>query len=296
MKVDIMLIGIGLVVTMVMVFGGYVIAGGKMGPILKALPLEAMMIGGAGIGSFMVSNSGSIIKKGVSGLGHAFKGPKWTADDYKNLLCLMFLLTKLIKTKGIIALEPHIENPSESKIFQQYDKITADHHVVDFICDYLRMTTMNFDDPHQVEDVLLKDLEKHHHEESEGAHALAILGEAFPALGIVAAVLGIVKTMGSIDQPVEVLGAMIGGALVGTFLGILISYTIASPIAGRLQQVIDEEGHFFNVIKDILIAHLHGNAPQISVEIGRKSVPTSMQPSFYELDEAVSELPSELMQ
>jgi len=290
-----MFIIIGIIVTLAMVFGGYVIAGGKMAPILKALPLEAMMIGGAAAGSFMVSNGGPIIKKGLKGIGHAVKGPKWNAQDYQDLLCLMFLLTKLIKTKGVIALEPHIENPHESKIFSEFPKISADHHVTDFICDYLRMTTMNFDDPHQVEDVLLKDLEKHHHEESEGAHALSIVGEAFPALGIVAAVLGIVKTMGSIDQPVEILGAMIGGALVGTFLGILISYTIAAPLAGRLQQVVDEESHFFNVIKDILISHLQGNAPQISVEIGRKSVPGLFHLSFYELDEAVEGLSNDLL-
>lgn len=290
-----MFIIIGLVLTMIMVFGGYVLAGGKMAPIIKALPLEAMIIGGAGIGSYMVGNSLPIIKKGGAGVVHAIKGGKWNSQDYKDLLCLMFLLTKLIKTKGVIALEPHIENAHESKIFNEFPKISADHHVTDFICDYLRMTTMNFDDPHQVEDVLLKDLEKHHHEESEGAHALSVVGEAFPALGIVAAVLGIIKTMGSIDQPVEILGAMIGGALVGTFLGILISYTIASPLASRLQQVIDEESHFFNVIKDIIISHLQGNAPQISVEIGRKSVPGIFHLSFYDLDEAVEELPKELL-
>ncbi len=290
-----MLIIVGIITTMVLAFGGYILSGGTMGPILHALPYEGMIICGAGIGSFMVSNGGGIIKKAMSGVGHAVKGPKWKSEDYTELLCLMFLLTKLIKTKGVIALEAHIENPEESKIFGNFSKVSDDHHVVEFICDYLRMTTMNFDDPYQVEDVLLKDLEKHHHEVSEGAHALGILGEAFPALGIVAAVLGIVKTMGSIDQPVEILGAMIGGALVGTFLGILISYTIASPLAGRLQQIIDEEGHLFNVIKDIIVSHLHGNAPQISIEIGRKSIPGHMQPTFYELDELVNELPTDLL-
>lgn len=290
-----MLIIIGIVVTMGMAFGGYVLSGGSMGPIFHALPYEGMIIGGSGLGSFMVSNGGGVIKKAGKGIGHTLKGPKWKAQDYMDLLCMMFLLTKLIKTKGVIALESHIENPEESKIFGNFEKVSADHHVVEFICDYLRMTTMNFDDPYQVEDVLLKDLEKHHHEESEGAHALGILGDAFPALGIVAAVLGIVKTMGSIDQPVEILGAMIGGALVGTFLGILISYTIASPLAGRLQQIVDEESHFMNVIKDIIVSHLHGNAPQISIEIGRKSVPTHLQPSFYELEEVVNELPTDLL-
>ncbi|MCK5424519.1 MAG: flagellar motor stator protein MotA [Emcibacter sp.] len=290
-----MLIVIGIVTTMGLAFGGFILSGGSMGPIFHALPYEGMMIGGAGLGSFLVSNGMGTIKKSGAGLAKAFKGPKWKPQDYMDLLCLMFLLTKLIKTKGVIALEAHIENPEESKIFGNFDTISADHHVVEFICDYLRMTTMNFDDPHQVEDVLLKDLEKHHHEESEGAHALGILGEAFPALGIVAAVLGIVKTMGSIDQPVEVLGAMIGGALVGTFLGILISYTIASPIAGRLQQIVDEESHIFNVIKDVIVSHLHGNAPQISIEIGRKSIPSHMQPNFYELDDVVNELSTDLL-
>ena len=289
-----MLIIVGILVTMGMVFGGYVIAGGAMEPILHALPLEGMMIGGAGIGSFLVGNGGSVLKKAGKGLGHAFKGAKWKADDYKDLICLLFMISKLIKTKGVIALEAHIENPEESKIFNHVGRVKDDHHIVDFICDYFRMTTMNFDDPHQMEDVMLKDLEKHHHEESEGAHALAILGEAFPALGIVAAVLGIVKTMGSIDQPVEILGAMIGGALVGTFLGILISYTIASPLAGRLQQIIDEEGHVYDVLKDFIIAHLHGSAPQIAAEVARKSVPGEFQPSFYDLDELLQEIPNDV--
>ena len=289
-----MLIIVGLLVTMGMVFGGYIISGGTMGPILHALPLEGMMIGGAGIGSFMVGNGGATLKKAGKGLGHAFKGPKWKAEDYKDLLCLLFMISKLIKTKGVIALEAHIENPQESKIFNHVGRVKDDHHIVDFICDYFRMTTMNFDDPHQMEDVMLKDLEKHHHEESDGAHALAILAEAFPALGIVAAVLGIVKTMVSIDQPVEILGAMIGGALVGTFLGILISYTIAGPIASRLQQIIDEEGHIYDVLRDVIIAHLHGSAPQIAAEIGRKAVPGAFQPTFYELDELLQEVPNDV--
>jgi len=290
-----MLIIVGIIVTLVLVFGGFIISGGNIGVVLHALPIEGMVIGGAAAGSFLVSNGGSILKKGLKGFGHAVKGSKWKADDYKDILCMLFLLTKLIKTKGVIALEAHVENPEESKIFQNFPNVSKDHHVVEFICDYLRMTTMNFDDPYQVEDVLLKDLEKHHHEESDAAHAISVLGESFPALGIVAAVLGVVKTMASIDQPVEILGEMIGGALVGTFLGILISYTIVSPIAGKLQQVIDEEGHFFDVIKDVIVAHLHGNAPQISIEIGRKSIPTEMQMSFYELDEAVNELSNDLL-
>ncbi|MDG1996641.1 MAG: MotA/TolQ/ExbB proton channel family protein, partial [Emcibacteraceae bacterium] len=236
-----MLVIVGIIATLGLVFGGFLWSGGGMGPILHALPYEGMMIGGAGLGSFLTGNSGSTVKKAGAGVAKTFKGPKWKAEDYKDLLCLLFMISKLIKTKGVIALEAHIEDPHDSKIFNHVGKIKDDHHVTDFICDYFRMTTMNFDDPYQMEDVMIKDLEKHHHEESEGSHALAILGEAFPALGIVAAVLGIVKTMGAISEPVEILGAMIGGALVGTFLGILISYTIAGPMASRLQQIIDEE-------------------------------------------------------
>ncbi|MCC3860590.1 flagellar motor stator protein MotA [Pseudemcibacter aquimaris] len=289
-----MLIIVGILVTLGMVFGGYILAGGAMEPILYALPIEGMMIGGAGLGSFLTGNGGSILKKAGSGLGKAFKGPKWNADDYKDILCLLFMISKLIKTKGVIALEAHIENPQESKIFNHVGRVKDDHHITDFICDYFRMTTMNFDDPHQFEDVMLKDLEKHHHEESEGAHALAILGEAFPALGIVAAVLGIVKTMGAINEPVDVLGGMIGSALVGTFLGILVSYTMASPLASRLQQIIDEEGHVYDVMKDFIIAHLQGNAPQIASEIARRAVPHDFQPSFYELDEVLQEIPNDV--
>lgn len=285
---------VGIVIVLIMVFGGYIIAGGKMEPILHSLPYEMMMIGGGSLGAFICANSVPVVKHALSGFGKVVKGPKWKKDDYRDLLCLLFVMTKLVKTKGVIALEQHIEKPDESKIFTHFAKISADHHVVVFICDYMRMMTMNFDDPYLVEDVMLKDLEKHHAEEHEPAHALTTMSEGLPAVGIVAAVLGIVKTMGSINEPVEVLGAMIGGALVGTFLGIFLSYLVVGPMASRLGQILNEEGRFYSVIKDTLVSHLHGNAPQISVEIGRKSVPSLMQPSFYELDEAINNIPPEL--
>jgi chemotaxis protein MotA len=285
---------IGLVIVLFMVFGGYLIAGGRMEPILHALPHEMMVIAGGALGAFISANGLQVLKKSGKGIAKVLKGPKWKKEDYRDLLCLLFVMTKLVKTKGVIALEKHIERPEESKIFAHFPRISADHHVVSFVCDYMRMMTMNFDDPYQVEDVMLKDLEKHHAEEHEPAHALQTMADGLPAVGIVAAVLGIVKTMGSINEPVEVLGAMVGGALVGTFLGIFLSYLIVSPIAGRLRQILEEEGRFFSVIKDTLVSHLHGNAPQISVEIGRKSVPSMMQPNFYELDEAINNIPPEL--
>ena len=284
---------IGIVLLFGLVFGSYIISGGKMGVITHALPHEMMAIGGAGVAAFLISNSMTVIKGSLSDLGKAFKGPKWKASDYRDLLSLLFLLTKTMKSKGVIALESHIEKPSESSIFSRFPKITKDHFAVDFICDTLRMMTMNLEDPHQVEDAMEKQLEKHHHEAQEPAHALQNLADALPALGIVAAVLGVIKTMGSITEPPEVLGGMIGGALVGTFLGVFLAYGLVGPLAARLKAVVDEEGSFYRIIQSVLVAHLHGNAAQISVEIGRGSVPSGAQPSFLELEEALSAIPNE---
>ena len=285
---------IGIVVVFVMVFGGYILAGGHMSVILKALPFELMMIFGAAIGAFLIGNSMQVIKGAAAGMGRIFGGPKWKSQDYKDLLCLLFLLTRLMKTKGVIALEAHIENAEESNIFQRYPKILKDHFATDFICDTLRMMTLNLEDPHQVEDAMEAQLEKHHHEAAEPQHALQGTADALPALGIVAAVLGVVKTMGSINEPPEVLGKMIGGALVGTFLGVFLAYGFFGPFASRFKQVLDEDHHFYLIIKDVLVAHLHGNAPQISVEIGRGSVPSAGQPSFMEMEEAIAEIPPEV--
>ena len=274
-------------------FGSFIMSGGKMDVIIEAAPHELMCILGAGIASFLISNSMTTIKATAGGFGKIFKGPKWNAADYRDLLSLLFLLTKTMKSKGVIALESHIEKPHESTIFGRYAKITHDHFAVDFICDTLRMMTMNLEDPHQVEDAMEKQLEKHHHEALEPAHALQSLADALPALGIVAAVLGVIKTMGSITEPPAVLGGMIGGALVGTFLGVFMAYGLVAPFALRLTSVVNEEGAFYKIIQAVLVAHLHGNAAQISVEIGRGNVPSPAQPSFAELEEALSQMPNE---
>jgi len=284
---------IGLVLLFGLVFGSYIISGGNMNVIMHALPHEMMAIGGSGVAAFLISNSMTTIKASGGGLARAFAGPKWKAGDYKDLLALLFLLTKTMKSKGVIALESHIEKPGDSAIFSRFPKITKDHFAVDFICDTLRMMTMNLEDPHQVEDAMEKQLEKHHHEAHAPAHALQNLADALPALGIVAAVLGVIKTMGSITEPPEVLGGMIGGALVGTFLGVFLAYGIVGPLAARLGDVVNEDGAFYRIIQSVLVAHLHGNAAQISVEIGRGSVPSGAQPSFLELEEALSAIPAE---
>ncbi|WP_018997550.1 flagellar motor stator protein MotA [Hirschia maritima] len=282
---------VGLLVVFGMVFGGFALAGGTFDVIIKAAPFEMMMIGGAGVGSFLISNSMGTIKGALGGFGKACSGPKWKAQDYSDLLALLFVLTKTMKTKGVVAIEPHIENPKDSNIFQNYPKILKDHFACDLICDTLRMMTMNMEDPHQVEDAIEKQIEKHHHEAHGAAHAVQNLADAFPALGIVAAVLGIIKTMGAISQPPEYLGKLIGSALVGTFLGIFIAYGIVGPFAARMGEVLEEEGQFYKIIKDVLVSHLHGNAAQISVELGRGSIPTALQPTFTQMEEALSAAP-----
>jgi chemotaxis protein MotA len=284
---------IGIVMLFGLVFGSFIISGGNIGVILHALPHELMCIGGAGVASFLIANSMPVIKATGAAVGKAFSGPKWKASDYRDLLSLLFLLTKTMKSKGVIALESHIETPHESTIFNRFPKILKDHFAVDFICDTLRMMTMNLEDPHQVEDAMEKQLEKHHHEALAPSHALQSLADALPALGIVAAVLGVIKTMGAITEPPEVLGEMIGSALVGTFLGVFLAYGLVSPMAGRIKSIVEEEHSFYQIIQSVLVAHLHGNAAQISVEIGRGNVPSEAQPSFLELEEALNAIPNE---
>ena len=284
---------IGIVVLFGMVFGSFLISGGNLGVVLKELPHELMCIFGAAIGAFLTANSMPVIKATLGGFGKVFAGPKWKAADYRDLLSLLFLLTKTMKSKGVIALEAHIERPAESSIFGKFPKIMKDHFAIDFICDTLRMMTMNLEDPHQIEDAMEKQLEKHHHEAQGASHALQSMADALPALGIVAAVLGVIKTMGAITEPPEVLGGMIGGALTGTFLGVFLAYGMVGPMATRLKDIVDEEASFYKIIQATLVAHLYGNAAQISVEIGRGNVPSTSQPSFAELEEALNATPLE---
>ena len=281
----------GIVVLFACVFGGFLMTDGKLAVILEALPHEILTIFGAAIAAMLIAGSMYNVKKIIGSLGKAISGPMWKPKDYNDLLCLLFLLTKTMKSKGLIALEAHIEKPAESSIFKRYPKITKDHFAMDFICDTLRMMTMSLEDPHQVETHMEKQLEKHHHEALVAANALQSMADGLPALGIVAAVLGVIKTMGAISEPPEVLGGMIGSALVGTFMGVFLAYGIVGPMGARLKAVVDEDALFYHVIRDILIAHLHGNAAQVSVEIGRGSVPSEHQPSFAEMETAISSIP-----
>lgn len=279
---------VGIVVVLVMVFGSFIMAGGKVAIILHALPHELMTIGGAAVGAFITGNNSYVIKKTLKDFKKIFKGSKWSKQDYQDVLTLWFEIAKFIRTKGLLGIEAHIEKPEESAIFTKYPKILSDHFAIEFLCDTLRLMSMNRDDPHQVEDSMEKLLEKHHHEAVRPAGALQTIADALPALGIVAAVLGVIKTMASITEPPEILGAMIGGALVGTFLGVFLSYGIAGPMAARLLQTYEEEAQFYYILRDAIVAHLYGHAPQVSVEIGRGNVPTHLQPSFQELEAALS--------
>ena len=269
------------------VFGSYIASGGSLEPLIEAMPFELLTIGGAALGTFVMSNSMHDVKHTLGGFGKIMKGAAFKKADYVDLLSLLFLLVRLASTKGNMALEPHIEKPTESSAFQKFPKVLSNHHASSIICDYLRMVGMNADDPNQIEDVLARELKKTLHEELHSSHALQTMADALPALGIVAAVLGVIKTMAHIDQPPAVLCQMIGGALVGTFLGVLLAYGMAGPFASRLKAVVEEESKYYEVIRAVLVAHLHGNAPQVSVETGRKMAPNQHMPTFQELEEAV---------
>ena len=277
---------IGIAVVFVTVFGGYLLAGGKMGIILKALPFEMIMICGAAIGAFVISNSNSAIKHTISDIGKVFKGPKWHADDYRDLLCLLFELIRIARANPV-ALEAHIEAPEESTVFGKYPKILADSEAIALICDTLRSASMNYDDPHQVEEVLEKRIEATLHHKMHSTHALQTVADGLPALGIVAAVLGVIKTMASIDQPPEVLGKLIGGALVGTFLGVFLAYGFVGPFSAKVKAVVEEDAHFHQLIREVLVANLYAHAPNICVEVGRQNMPGHVRPSFSDMEEAL---------
>jgi chemotaxis protein MotA len=280
----------GLVFVVACVFGSYLLSGGSIGPLAEALPFEFMTIGGAAIGTFVMSNSMHDVKHTLRGLGKAIKGGAYKKQDYLDLLCLLYYFVRLASSKGTMALEPHIEKPSESPAFGKFPSLQSNHHLSDTICDYLRLVGMNADDPNQIEDIMGRELKKSLHEELHSSHAIQSVADSLPALGIVAAVLGVIKTMSHINEPPAVLGAMIGGALVGTFLGILLAYGIAAPIANRLKSVIEEESKFVDVVRAVIVAHLNGNAPVVSVESGRKMAPSQFMPSFQELEAATQAL------
>lgn len=289
-----MLNGVGFIVILICVFGSFIISGGKLEIVLHALPHEMMAIAGAAIGAFLVGNSMGTVKKAGKGIARSFKGPRWKDADYRDLLALLFALLSTFKRGGATAIEKHLDEPAESPIFSRYPRLLADHHLVEFICDYLRMMTVSFEDPHQIAEAMENDIERHHAEDSLPQHALQIMADGLPAIGIVAAVLGVIKTMGSIDQPTEVLGAMIGGALVGTFLGVLLSYCFVGPLASKLKEVIEADSQPYQLVKTAIVGHAQGIPTQVAIELARRMTPSHHAPSFSELEEALDQAKDEL--
>ncbi len=275
---------IGALVVVGCVAGSFLAQGGHLAVLWQ--PFEFIIIFGSGVGSYIIANPKTVLGKTMGGLGSVFKGAKYKKDDYLELLSLLYQIFRLAKTKGMLALESHVENPHESDLFSKYPSFLANHHAEEFLCDYLRLMTMGTDNPHELEALMDLELDTHHQEAHRISHALQQLAESFPGLGIVAAVLGVIHTMGSITEPPAVLGHLIGAALVGTFLGILLCYGFVGPMATALKGNQDEEHSYFICIKAGLIAHLQGYAPAVSVEFARKILQSHTRPSFLELEEA----------
>ena len=276
---------VGIVVLILLVFGGFAMTGGNLGPVMHALPHEMLIIGGAAVGSLIIGNSGAELKALGGGLAAVFKGPKYKKQDYLDVILLVSTLMKMMRTEGPVAVEPHIEDPKSSPLFQQYPKLLKDDTLVHLICDTLRLVVVSSGtlDPHAVEDVMDNALKSHRHHALKPAEGLQGLADALPALGIVAAVLGVVKTMGSIDKPPAILGAMIGSALVGTFLGVLLAYGLVGPFATRAKTVIESDAAIYHTVKQLIIASLHGHPQPLVIEAARSGVEHSNQPSFAEV-------------
>lgn len=280
-----MLVIVGLVVVFGCVAGGYVAAGGHLDILWQ--PFEFVIILGGGAGAFLVTNNSKAILSGTGkAMGRLLKGPSYKKEDYLELLTMQYQVFRLAKTKGMLALEPHIENPHESSLFSEFPKFHLDHHAVDFLCDYLRLMSLGANKPHEIEAIMDIELETHHGEEHAIGGAIAGLGDALPALGIVAAVLGVIHTMGSISEPPEVLGHLIAAALVGTFFGIFMAYGVVSPLAGAFNVVAAEDSKYFECIKSGLLSHMAGNPPTVSVEYARKCLLSHTRPTFAEVEEA----------
>lgn len=280
-----MFAAIGIVVLIVLVFGGFILAGGSIEPILAALPLEFMMIGGAALGATLIGNSMHEIKLLGVGLGKVFKGPKFTDEDHIDAIALTSKLMKLLRSEGAVALESHVTDPASSTIFSEYPRLQGDDTVSSLICDPLTLMVVSSGtlDTHAVEDIIDNAIKTQLHEMEEPEHIIQSLADAFPALGIVAAVLGVIKTMGSINEPPEILGKMIGGALVGTFLGVLLAYGFTGPMASRLKQINAHDKQIYYSIKQVIVASLHGYPQPMVLEAARSGLPPAHRPKLTEL-------------
>ena len=284
-----MFAAIGIVILLVMVFGGFALTGGALGPVMEAVPHEMLIIGGAAIGALVAGNSMDGLKAIGRSMKVIFKGPQHTKQDHIDAIALTAQCMKLLKNEGPVALESHIENPQDSTIFSAYPNLLKNEPLIGLICDTLTLLVVSSGtlETHAVEEVMDNAMKTHFHELHEPQHTLQSLADALPALGIVAAVLGVVKTMGSIDKPPEILGGMIGSALVGTFLGVLLAYGIVGPLAGRLKQVLEQDEQIFHAVKQVIIASLYGHPQPLVVESARSGLGHTVRPGLTELLDAL---------
>jgi chemotaxis protein MotA len=279
-----MFVIIGYVVVMIAVFGGYAIAGGSFAVIAKAAPIELFIICGSALGAFLVGNSSKVLKSTMAALPTLFKGSKYTKARYMELMALMYEVLSKARKEGLMSIESDIEDPHKSPLFSKFATINADHHLMEFITDYLRMMVSGSLNPHEIEALMDSEIETHHQEAHAPMNAIQKVGDGLPAFGIVAAVLGVVKTMASVGAAPAVLGQMIAGALVGTFLGILMAYGFVSPLAQLLEQKAEESHKELTCVKTTLLASMQGYAPAIAVEFGRKVLFSTERPGFAELE------------
>lgn len=280
-----MLIAIGFVVVLFSVFGGYVLAGGALGPIFQ--PLELLIIGGAGIGAFIAANNGKAIKATLQSVKRFKRSTKYNSDTYLELLAVIYKLLNKMRRDGMLAVERDIENPEESAIFQEHPEVLEDSMMLNFIADYLRLMISGNMNPQELDELMLHEIETFEAEAEIPGDALHKVGDAMPAFGIVAAVLGVVRALSTADVPPDVMGTMIAHALVGTFLGILLGYGFINPLASRVERQVAELVKTLQVIRVTLLASMHGYAPQLAVEFGRKALHTSERPTFTELEDHV---------
>ncbi|HRD35716.1 MAG TPA: flagellar motor stator protein MotA [Rhodocyclaceae bacterium] len=272
---------IGYVIVLAASIGTYAVHG-SLGALW--VPLEYVAIFGLMIGGFVAGNGSKAIKAVMKALPGALKGSAYDKALYMDVLALMYELLSKVRKEGLMSIEADIENPDSSPVFGKYPRVLADHHAVEFMADYLRMMVGGNLNAFEIEALMDMEIETHHQEAHLAPHIVAKVGDAVPAFGIVVAVMGVVNVMGSVGEPPAVLGKMIGGALVGTFLGILLSYGFVQPIASQLEQKSEESGKIFQCIKVVLLASMNGYAPQVAVEFGRKVLYSTERPTFLELE------------
>lgn len=280
-----MLIAIGFLIVLLSVFGGFILTGGSLGPIFQ--PIELLIIGGAGVGSFIAANNGKAITATVRSARRFYRSSRYNKDTYLELLSVIYKLLNKMRRDGMLAAERDIESPQESPIFQEHPEILDDPMMVNFIADYLRLMISGNVDPQELDELMLHEIETVEDEASIPADALHKVGDAMPAFGIVAAVLGVVRALSTADVPPDVMGQMIAHALVGTFLGILLGYGFIIPLATRIERQVTEVVKTLQVIRVTLLASMQGYAPQLAVEFGRKALHTAERPSFNELEDHV---------